>query len=392
MTMETKNDIFESHVRAYLQSDKAGKSQLLEHICALTGMHRKAAIRKFNALQKRSLLTVPAGRGRPLRYTPDVDAALHDVWVAASGICGELLRPAIAEYTAILQRDGQWQHGAETTAKLLAMSEGTVKLRLAKFASFGRVRHGLSSTKPSGLKELIPIFTGPWHNKPPGYGQLDTVVHCGSSLQGDMVYTVNWTDVATLWGGRGAQWNKGQRATQESLSAIRDRLPFAMLGAHPDTGSEFINWHLKDWCEAQGIELTRSRPYHKNDNAYVEQKNGHVVRRFLGYTRYDCKDTVPAVNELYEVLDLYLNHFVPSRKCIEKVRIGSKYKRKYDTAQTPYARILASVDIPETVKDRLQTEHETLNPLTLKHQVDTLIARILTIQEEYEKYGNQTGG
>jgi hypothetical protein len=192
------------------------------------------------------------------------------------------------------------------------MSEGLVKLRIGKFASSSKIHHGISATKPSQLKELIPIFIGPWRDKPPGYGQLDTVVHCGSSLKGDMAWTVNWTDVATLWGGRRAQWNKGQKATQKSLAAIRDRLPFAMVGAHPDTGSEFINWHLKSWCGKEGIELTRSRPYHKNDNAYVEQKNGHVVRRFLGYTRYDCKDVVPAMNKLYDTLDLYLNHFVPS--------------------------------------------------------------------------------
>jgi transposase InsO family protein len=134
-----------------------------------------------------------------------------------------------------------------------------------------------------------------------------------------MAFTVNWTDVATLWGGRRAQWNKGQHATQESLSAIKDRLPFAMLGAHPDTGSEFINWYLKGWCDEQAVEMTRSRPYHKDDNAYVEQKNGHIVRRFLGYSRLDNKTVIPLMNDLYETLDVYLNHFVPSRKCFKVV-------------------------------------------------------------------------
>ena len=115
-----------------------------------------------------------------------------------------------------------------------------------------------------------------------------------------------------------------------------------MRGAHPDTGSEFINWHIKDWCEANQVELTRSRPYHKDDNAYVEQKNGHIVRRFLGYTRIDCQAALPAMNDLYEVLDQYLNHFVPSRKCLEKVRIGSRYRKQYDKAQTPYQRVLTT--------------------------------------------------
>lgn len=381
--MGTKNDIFQSHLRTYLTADKAGKSEVLKAVCAVTNMHRKAAIRKFKRLQTRSPSAIKPRRGRPCKYTPDVTLALQEVWEAASEICGELLQPVIAGYVAVLQRDGMWRHGEETTDKLLAMSEGLVKLRVGKFMKASKTRHGISATKPSQLKELIPIFIGPWKDKPPGYGQLDTVVHCGSSLVGDMAWTVNWTDVATLWGGRRSQWNKGQKATRESLSAIRNKLPFAMLGAHPDTGSEFINWHLRDWCEQQQIELTRSRPYHKNDNAYVEQKNGHVVRRFLGYTRYDCKAVIPVMNELYGILDQYLNHFVPSRKCVEKVRIGSKYKRKYDTAQTPYTRVMQHSSIDQAVKDKLKAEHEQLNPLLLKKQVDTLIAQILTIQRDY---------
>jgi len=381
--MRTRNDIFQSHLQTYLIANKSGKSELLRSVCTVTGMHRKAAIRKFRQLQLRSPSAPTPKRGRPCTYGPDVTAALHDLWVAASELCGELLHPVIADYVTILQRDGMWRHGEETTAKLLAMSEGLVKLRVSRFTHAGKIHHGISATKPSQLKELIPIFIGPWRNKPPGYGQLDTVVHCGSSLVGDLVYTVNWTDVATLWGGRRAQWNKGQKATQESLSAIRDRLPFAMLGAHPDTGSEFVNWLLQGWCEEQGIELTRSRPYHKNDNAYVEQKNGHVVRRFLGYTRYDCKDTIAVMNELYDVLDLYINHFVPSRKCIEKVRIGSKYKRQYDKARTPYQRVLAHEAIDQSVKDKLKAEHAQLNPLILKRRIDTLTTQILTIQRNY---------
>jgi hypothetical protein len=381
--MGTKNEIFRTHLQTYLTANKAGKSEILAHVCAVTNMHRKAAIRKFKRLQMQSPFAPKPKRGRPCMYTPDVTFALKEIWEASSEICGELLYPVIAEYVVVLQRDGMWQHSEETTNKLLAMSEITVKRRVSKFASAGRIHHGISATKPSQLKEIIPIFIGPWRDKPPGYGQLDTVVHCGSSLVGDMAWTVNWTDVATLWGGRRAQWNKDQKATQESLSTIRDKLPFAMLGAHPDTGSEFVNWLLQGWCEEQGIELTRSRPYHKNDNAYVEQKNGHVVRRFLGYTRYDCKDVVPVMNELYDVLDLYLNHFVPSRKCAEKVRIGSKYKRKYDTAQTPYQRVLQHDAIDQVVKDKLKAEHDTLNPLILKQKVDTLTKQILTIQRDY---------
>jgi len=381
--METRNDIFKTHLQKYLKATKTQKSQLLDSICEVSNLHRKAAIRKFKRLQKQSSSAPAPKRGRPVVYGPDVNAALKQVWEAASEICGELLYPLIAEYVTIFQRDGMWNHSKEATAKLLSISEGAVKSRVGKFAKASGIHRGKSGTKPSQLKEIIPIFSGPWSDKPPGYGQIDTVAHCGSSLAGNFVWTVNWTDVATLWGARRAQWNKGQRATLESVATIQESLPFALLGIHPDTGGEFITWLLQGWCEDRGIEMTRSRPNHKNDNAYVEQKNGHVVRRFLGYTRYDCKDTVEVMNGLYAVLDVYLNHFVTSRKTLEKVRIGSKYKRRYDKAQTPYARVLADPTIDQKVKDKLKSEHQKLNPLLLKKQVDTLINRILTIQRDY---------
>ncbi len=381
MTMATRNDIFTVHLSRYLKASKAERGKILDNVCFVTGMNRKAAVRKFRRLQCRSS-TWTETRGRPLYYTPDVTVALKDVWEASSELCGELVHPIIAEYVAALKRDGLWKHPQGVTTKLLAMSEGTVKYRVDLFRKARSRRSGMSTTKPSKLKEIIPIFTGPWAGKPPGFGQVDTVVHCGASLEGNMAFTVNWTDVATLWGKRRIQWNKGQLATRASLSVIKEKLPFPMRGAHPDTGSEFINWHIKDWCEANQVELTRSRPYHKDDNAYVEQKNGHIVRRFLGYTRIDCQAALPAMNDLYEVLDQYLNHFVPSRKCLEKVRIGSRYRKQYDKAQTPYQRVLTHLSIPEDVKANLRREHGQLNPLLLKRQVDMLIARAFKIQHD----------
>jgi len=285
-----------------------------------------------------------------------------------------------------MRRDKQWQHRPDTTAQLLRMSEDTVKVRVGTFMKARHKRRGLSSTSPSLLKNIIPIVTGEWDGKPPGYGQIDTVVHCGDSLLGDLVFSVNYTDIATLWHGLAAQWNKGQKATLTSIKSIRKRLPFKILGLHPDTGSEFINWHIKGWCDQNNIKLTRSRPNHKNDNAYVEQKNGHVIRRFMGYTRLDTPKAVPVINEVYATLETYLNHFVPSRKCISKTRIGAKYKRIYDRAQTPYQRILAHPAITDERKEKLEFQHEGLNPLKLKQQIDRLITRIFKIQRQN---GNQ---
>ena len=375
MNMTTKNSIFDRYLDEYLKTDKERKGEILDNICDVIRTHRKAAIRKFKKLQMRHG-GAPEKRGRKTYYTPNVSVALRTVWKAASEICGELVHPVIEEYVSILQRDNLWSHSEETTAKLLKMSEATVKRRVAEFMKSRISRKGKSSTNPSNLKEIIPIFTGPWKDKPPGYGQIDTVVHCGNSLVGDLVYSVDYTDVSTLWVSFSAQWNKGYHTTKESLKKIKTKVPFPILGMHPDTGSEFINWGLKGWCDQEKIELTRSRPNHKNDNAYVEQKNGHVIRRFLGYSRLDQREVVEFINEMYDLLEIYLNHFVPSKKLIEKVRVGAKYKRKYEKAKTAYKRVLEHKNISQEIKDKLTLEHSRLNPLLSKRKIDLMIEEI----------------
>jgi len=386
--METINEVFSRYLPEYLKASKSRKQAILDTVCELTGFHRKSATRKFKVLQMRSA-SVEDKRGRPVLYTPDVIVALKEVWTVGSEVCGELLHPMVDEYVNILKRDKMWHHRPNTTKLLLQMSEGTIKTKVGSFMKARHCRKGVSSTSPSLLKNIIPIFIGPWQDKPPGYGQTDTVVHCGSTLAGDMVFSVNYTDIATMWLGLAAQWNKGQVATKDSLNGIMQRLPFKLKGLHPDTGSEFINWHVKGWCDENEIEYTRSRPNHKNDNAYVEQKNGHVIRRFLGYNRLDVNILIPLVNEMYEVLEIYLNHFVSSRKCVKKVRIGSRYKRKYDKAQTPYQRVLNHDMIDQDIKDKLIKQHQTLNPLILKNKVDKLITKIFKIQRQD---GNRHGG
>lgn len=377
--MRTIYEVFQEYLPGYLKASKQEKRAILDTVCAVTKLHRKAAIRKFRRMQF-GLDKNNARSGRPTIYGPDTIAALRTVWETASEVCGELIHPVIADYVKIMRRDKQWKHTEQTTEKLLQMSEGTVKKKVGKFMKARHWRKGISATSPSALKNIIPIVTHEWSNMQPGYGQVDTVVHCGSSLMGDMVFSLNYTDIATLWLGLAAQWNKGQIATRNSLKSIKERLPFKMSGVHPDTGSEFINWNLKSWCDSEGIEMTRSRPYRKNDNAYVEQKNGHVIRRFLGYTRYDAIETVKIINQIYLKLELYLNHFVPSRKCVEKVRIGARYRRKYDSAQTPYARVLAHEKISDEIKKDLQEKHAKLNPLNLKREIDKLTAELIKIQ------------
>ena len=380
MTMATKKDIFVEHKKQYWNGSKEAKQEILSHICFVTGIHRKSAIRKFSSLRRNRTLK---HRGRSVTYSPLITSALKTLWVLASEPCAELLTPMIHEYVSHLQSNKRWPHTLEATALLLAMSEATVKRRLARFVHARDRRRGISSTSPSQLKTIIPIFTGPWEGKPPGFGQIDTVVHCGSSLVGDMVFSFNFTDVATMWTQAAAQWNKGQHATQESMARVKERLPFPWLGAHPDTGSEFINRFVYDWCQKENIEMTRSRPNHKNDNRYIEERNGHIIRKFVGYDRFDCKETVPVLNDLYQVLGEYLNHFVAVRKCIKKVRIGSRYTRAYDKAKTPFQRVMEHPIVSDQNKQKLREKHNQLDMAKLKQSVDQITRRLYDVQRHY---------
>ncbi len=259
MTMASKIELLRSALERYLGADKQAKTKIVDELAANTHLHRKSVLRALKREQMRDPLKQPKRRGPKTRYGPAVTAALKELWEMSDMLCAERLKEAIPDYLTPLQRDGDWNHSSETTALLRRMSIGTLKNRIAKFQ---KARHprGVSTTKPSQLKEIIPIRRGPWENPKPGDGEVDTVVHCGSTLLGNMAYTVNFTSIATCWCEQAAQLNKGQRRTLESIQAIRQWLPWKLTGLDPDSGSEFINWHCKEWCDGEGIELTRSRP------------------------------------------------------------------------------------------------------------------------------------
>ncbi len=370
----------------YLQAGKEEKSRILDHLQAVSKLHRKAIIRRLKQLQS-GPMPDSERRGRKEVYHQRVTIALKDIWQTANGICAERLQPAIADYVKVLRRDRMWPHNEETTKLLLAMSLGTMKNRIAAFIKI-RSGPGWSTTKPSSLKEIIPIRRGPWENPDPGQGEVDTVAHCGSSLRGDYAYSVQYTDVATIWTCLSAQWNKGEKATRESLERIKRRFPLTLLGIDPDSGGEFINYLIKDWCDTQtpAIVITRIRPYHKNDHARIEQKNYVNVRQFLGYARLDDARQIKLMNELYDCLEDYINFFLPSVKCLKKERTGSKYRRVYDQAQTAYQRVLAHEKIATVVKTQLQAKYATLNPRILKRKIDALKRKILT--KSKTDYGN----
>lgn len=385
MIMATRKGIFEEHLGAWLQAkgDKKRRGEIIRNICFIAKVHPKSVPRSFRRVQHRDPLQEET-RGRPTVYTPDVTAALKQVWEAGGEVCGELLHPLIAGHVAAIAREGTWHHGDETTAKLLRMSEATVRERVARFMRTRPGTHGASTTKPGSIHAMVPIRSDGWAESPAGTLQVDTVAHCGATVAGDFVYTVNAADVATLWGARHAQWQKGQEATVESASAIAAEFPLPIREWHPDSGSEFVNWHLKGWCDARGELLTRSRPNHKNDNCFVEERNGHVVRRWVGYARLDVRETVDALNELYAVLTPFLNHFVASKRIIGKERVGARWRvTRERKAKTPYQRVLERDDVSDEAKGRLRAEHEVLRLLWLRREIDRRTERVFAIQKRY---------
>ncbi len=375
--MATKTTIISEQLGQYLAVKKGARSAILDHVCAVTGMHRKAAVRRFWQLARTRKNPRPKRRGRKVIYGPLVTAALQEVWSLFHELCAERLQPQLPEYIRVLKCRQDWRHSASTTDQLLTMSVGTLKTRIQQLrAKAGSLGHGLSTTKPGLLKELVPIRRGPWENPAPGYEEVDTVAHCGSTLVGEFAFSVQTTDVATLWTTLQAQLNKSQRATLASLKAMRLRCPFPWLGLDPDSGSEFVNWHCYDWTKTEGIALTRTRPYRKNDHARIEQKNYTNVRAFVGYHRYETAEQVKLLNELYTAMEDYLNFFVGSQKCVEKKRIGSKYKRVYDQAKPAYFRVLEDDRIDEATKAQLRAKYATLDPRQLKVTIDRLTDRL----------------
>lgn len=383
--MITKNNIYSEHLAVWLKAknDKKKRGEITAHVCFVTGVHPKSVPRSFRRTQMRRP-SLSERRGRREYYTPDVIVALKDVWDTASEPCAENLHGIVVDYVRILTRDKVWKHSSEATLKLLAMSLGTMKKRVAKFTRKKFLTHGKSSTNPSAIHNLIPVRSGDWDTAPVGTEQIDTVAHCGHTLVGSFIYTVNATDVPTLWGARRAQLNKGQEATVRSMEYMTKEIPFPVVEWHPDSGSEFINWHCHGWCEKQGVKLTRSRPNRKNDNCFVEERNGHIVRRWAGYTRLDATEVVTALNSVYDVLTPYLNHFAASRRIVSKERVGAKWKvTREKRSKTPYERMLDRNDVSEIVKMKLRYEHETLNPLIMKREIDRRLQVVFSLQKHH---------
>jgi hypothetical protein len=300
-----------------------------------------------------------------------VVAPLVVVWEASGRVCGKRLQPFVKDLVEVLERHGELQLTGEQRRRLCRMSASTID-RVLKRTRAQYPRRGRSATRPGSLvKATIPIRpVGDWNEEHPGFMEVDRVAHYGESTAGDFLYTLTMVDIYTRWTHLDILPDKRRRITRNAIHAARERLPFPLLGVDSDSGGEFINQLLLDCCREQDIVFTRSRPYHKNDQAHVEQKNWSVVRQWVGYDRYQSQDALACLRLIYADLCLLVNFFQPSMKLSAKIRVGSKVRKHYAKARTPYPYLLASRRVTRVARQRLRQLYQSLNPLELRRRID----------------------
>jgi hypothetical protein len=376
MSQRSKRELAETIYPRYLEADRSGKATILDEFVAATGYHRKYAIRLLKHGPK------PKGHkkiGRSKVYQGAVVQALEQIWEICGRICSRRLKPFLPEIISVLERHHELSLTPEVKTLLLGMSRATMD-RCLKGARFEH-KHGLSTTKPGSLlKSAIAVRTwADWDDASPGFVEIDLVAHCGDTTEGVYLNTLTATDIATGWTECLALPNKTQAAVSQAIIELRQRLPFALLGLDSDNGSEFINDTLYRYCLAEQITFTRSRPYRKNDQAHVEQKNWSVVRHTIGYDRLESEVERSLLAAIYTDLRLYVNFFQPVLKLTGKRQVDGKTVKQYDQAATPFRRVLASEQIALEVRLKLSNQYVHLNPVALRQRIDENIARLWKI-------------
>lgn len=310
-------------------------------------------------------------------YTKEDADILGEVWKLLGWIASKRMKSSLRLAVDQLIKAGRITLSNEDRKRFLGMSPATMDRLMKKYRKRPKLK-GRSYTKSGTLlKTQIPIRTfSEWNENKVGFEEIDLVGHDGGLAKGDFAHTLNWTDVKCCWSEQVAVINKAQVHVFSGIERIRARLPFPLLGIDSDSGSEFINAHLYRYCIQEHITFTRGRPGKKNDNPYVEQKNDSIVRNWVGYGRFNTQAQVDTLNELYELLRLYTNFFLPVMKLKKKIRVGSKIKKIHDKATTPYKRILRAKDVSIEVKDKLRNQYKTLNLVDLKDQTDAVLKRL----------------
>lgn len=382
LSMHEKQAVVRKLAMEYKRARKKEKGRLLNEVMNLTGYHRGHAARALRLWGKKilvnkggqTLVILPGKKSRKRKrkrvYAENEEVALKKIWCLCDCPCGKRLAPYMEEFITVLERHGEIKLSKGTRKKLCRMSAATID-RMLRGEKKKTAFKGRSYTKPGSLlKSQIPIRTfKEWNKDEPGFLEVDLVGHEGGNSKGEFLYTLDAVDIYSRWTEIQAVKNKAERWVFEALMDIRLRLPFPLVGLDSDNGSEFINDHLARYCEKERITFTRGRPYHKNDNCYVEQKNYTVVRRFAGYARYETEQEQMLLNAMYQDVTLYTNFFQPVRVLVAKERIGSKIRKRYDEAKTPFKRLLTYPKLDKKVKQALKRLYLKLNPVELLRRI-----------------------
>jgi hypothetical protein len=377
MSQKSKHELVEVVRPRYLKAGKVEKQKILDEFTSATGYHRKHAIRvlknRVPKIRKRKRT------GYPIMYRGEVVQALEQVWEIYGHICSKRLQPFLPEAIRVLERCQEIDLSEETKELLLKISSASIDRCLRPIRL--QTPHGLGTTKPGSLlKNLIPVRTfTEWDEERPGFLEIDLVAHCGNTTEGQYLNTLTCTDLCTGWTDITAVLHRSQEAVSEAIQRMRQRLPFPLLGIDSDNGGEFINDLLYRYCLDEKITFTRSRPYQKNDQAHVEQKNWSVVRHTVGYDRWETEQELALLESVYDSLRPYINFFQPSVKLVAKERIGNKTLKRYDPAKTPYQRVLNRKDISLEAKAQLMNLYLQLNPAELRRRIDQMTAMLWKI-------------
>jgi len=399
LTMRHKKAITKELRDRYQKASKKEKTMMLDEFIRLTGYNRSYAARALRIKRVLGYLNIA---GKRIKYVADkkikrekkkfydkeVFIALKKILIICDYICSKRLAPFLSEVIPVLEKYGEINLATKVREKLFKISAATIDRLLSDSRKKYRIK-GRSTTRPGTLlKKSIPIRTfADWDEKVPGFFEVDLVSHDGGAVRGDFLQSLNFTDIATGWVEMIAVKNKAQVWVFGGIESIKERLPFSILGIDSDNGAEFINDHLLRYCKEEYITFTRSRPYRKNDSCFVEQKNWSVIRRTVGYGRYDTDKELNTLNKLYGYLRLYVNFFQPVRKLIKKKRMGSKITKTYDKAKTPYRRVLASPDIEDEIKMKLKNQYDMLNPAELKRKITKFQNRLLKLNSLKQEVG-----
>lgn len=378
LTLAQRRAITETTATRYQVADKRTKGVILDELCANTGWHRNHARKALTAALRPKILTPRSPR--PVKYGPEVIAALTVCWTVLGMPAGKRLAPMLTELVAVLRHFRELVISDQTAALLVSMSAATIDRRLAEERASCTIR-GRVGTKPGSLlKSQIPVRTwAEWDDAVPGFVEIDTVFHDGGNRGGGHTFTLTVTDIATGWTENRSLPDRTAKHILAALNHIAAAMPFPILGVDSDNGSEFINEDLLRWCKDRHITFTRSRPGNKNDGCHVEQKNWAVVRTVVGYYRYDTASELLLLNEIWHLQSLLTNYFHPQQKLVSKVRKGAKVSRKHDKATTPFHR---AADHPSMTVDRivaLKRTYSLINPAATQRQIQALTTQLFTL-------------